>query len=383
MRHHTTTTAGVIALACGICGTVQAQENTQSYLNEHLPAPSDALELKVGTGYTQGFGNLAPGRGLNDVAGAGLGFSADVDYRIDHRWSLGVEGQYQEFQAEDNSSSRGLAANLGATYHFDPVLRGDPWFRFGTGYRWLWENEPMGTQGVDILRHGFDLVTAKVGYDVRVSEDIALAPVVGADLNMFLWQDADGNNTTLSSAQVAMFVYAGLQARFDLGGARTPKAVAKRPERMGVASPQPQTPIAPPPVEETRAVSPSISVSRDVLRECMTNLDNIDSAPKFDFDKSDLLPADYDVLRRIAECFTTGPMKGKGLHLVGHADPRGTIPYNDALGASRARGVATYLETLGVEAGRIEQSSRGKRDARGTDEATWAIDRRVDIVEGR
>jgi peptidoglycan-associated lipoprotein len=124
-------------------------------------------------------------------------------------------------------------------------------------------------------------------------------------------------------------------------------------------------------------------VSEDILRACEMNLDAIDKAPKFDFDKSDLLPADFDVLKQVAECFTTGPMKDARLRLVGRADPRGSVAYNDALGMRRATQAAAYLQQMGVDGSRIEQASRGKLDARGRDEASWAIDRRVDILQSR
>src|SRR6185312_11121842 len=109
--------------------------------------------------------------------------------------------------------------------------------------------------------------------------------------------------------------------------------------------------------------------------------DDAGKAPKFDFDKSDLLPADLAVLKKIAECFTTGPLEGKGLLLVGRADPRGTIEYNDRLGMRRADSVSGFLEQNGIEERRIERTSRGKRDATGHDEATWAVDRRVDVLQ--
>ncbi|HXX67143.1 MAG TPA: OmpA family protein, partial [Polyangiaceae bacterium] len=134
-------------------------------------------------------------------------------------------------------------------------------------------------------------------------------------------------------------------------------------------------------VEEAKPASPSIAMSEGVLRTCTLDVDAVDRAPKFDFDRSDLLPADFEVLKQVAECFTTGPMKGSNLKLVGRADPRGTVSHNDALGMRRAEQVAAYLKQLGVAPSRIEQRSRGKRDAVGVDESSWAIDRRVDILE--
>jgi peptidoglycan-associated lipoprotein len=93
-----------------------------------------------------------------------------------------------------------------------------------------------------------------------------------------------------------------------------------------------------------------------------------------------LLPADDEVLAKIASCVSTGPLKGRSLRLVGRADPRGTQEYNMVLGAERANNVARYLVQMGVDASRVMQTSRGELDAVGTDEATWQRDRRVDIV---
>jgi len=377
---------GVVALTA-LCATARAQENTESYLAQHVRAPSQALELKIMTGYSQGFGNLTPSRSVADASGAGIGVSGDIDYRLSHRWSIGAEAQYQELTPNQNESARSFAANAGVTYHLDPMLRGDPWARLGTGYRIFYDNDPTGEPNSPWRRHGFDILTAKIGYDVRVSEDVAIAPVVGADLNLFAWEfPSNGPGQIMSSPQVATFLYAGIQGRFDIGGERSglvakaapPPPPAPAPQPVGVTELQPQTP---PPAPEPQPVSPSLAVSEDLIRACKLSLESIDKTPKFDFDKSDLLPDDYVVLRQIGECFTTGPMKDEGMTLVGRADPRGTVQYNQKLGMRRANRVAGFLEQYGIDAVRIDQISRGKLDARGHDEATWAIDRRVDILE--
>lgn len=387
MRGHIMMFGGAaLAFAVASGATARAQERNEPYLAQHLRAPSDALELTIGTGYTRGVGTLAPNRDMRNVMGSGIGASVQVDYRLSPPWSIGIEGQYQEFGAEQNSAVRGFAGNFGVTYHFMPTVRGDAWARLGTGYRLLWEYDPPGLQGQQVMRHGFDLVTAKVGYDVRVSEDVAIAPVVGADVNTFIYEmPSDGRNEAMSSAQTAVFFWAGLQGRFDIGGSRGGlPAIAQRlvDERKGVTAPQPESPIAPPsPAEEPEPTTPSLAVSEDILRVCQVNLDAIDKAPKFEFDKSALLPADTAVLNQVADCFVSGPLKDAALHLVGRADPRGTVAYNDALGMKRAKAIAAYFERLGVPPDRIELTSRGKRDARGHDEATWAVDRRVDILQ--
>jgi peptidoglycan-associated lipoprotein len=100
--------------------------------------------------------------------------------------------------------------------------------------------------------------------------------------------------------------------------------------------------------------------------------------PHFDFDSSAVhVDPALDVL---AACFTQGPMVGKELRLVGHADPRGDFEYNLSLGHRRAGNVANYLQTKGLKDDRIATSSRGEMDATGQDESGWEQDRRVDIV---
>ena len=108
------------------------------------------------------------------------------------------------------------------TVHASPYARVDPWIRLGTGYRLLWDVHPIEAANTTPLYHGFDALTGKLGVDLRVARDVAIAPVIGADLQTFVWQ----NSTALQTAQLATFVYGGLQGRFD-AGAGTNQTVAK------------------------------------------------------------------------------------------------------------------------------------------------------------
>ena len=142
--------------------------------------------------------------------------------------------------------------------------------------------------------------------------------------------------------------------------------------------------IAPAPAKAPPArlvvVSPNVSVSEELVAACKLNLDNVDSAPKFDFDRSALVAQDNAVLSQIANCVTNGPLAGRALDLVGRADPRGTGEYNMALGGRRASSVRDYLSGLGVDGTKLSLSSRGELDSTGTDESGWQRDRRVDIL---
>jgi peptidoglycan-associated lipoprotein len=141
-----------------------------------------------------------------------------------------------------------------------------------------------------------------------------------------------------------------------------------------------ETRVTSAPTFKTTPVSPSIAVSEDIVRACNLHFEDVVTAPKFEFDKSELFAADHDVLEKIGQCLTAGPLQGRAIKLIGRADPRGTPDYNLALGARRAHAVGSFVESLGVAPSRIRETSRGELDATGSDEATWLIDRRVDIV---
>jgi hypothetical protein len=102
-------------------------------------------------------------------------------------------------------------------------------------------------------------------------------------------------------------------------------------------------------------------------------------APKFEFDSPDLGAATRQVIQRLAACLSTGSLQGARVLLTGHCDARGEAEYNLTLGAQRAENVKTLLIGLGVPMDRIMTSSRGKLDATGSDDASMANDRRVDI----
>ena len=150
---------------------------------------------------------------------------------------------------------------------------------------------------------------------------------------------------------------------------------------VATVAPAPTT-NTPAPAPVTKPASPTVSVGDELAKKCELRLGNIQEAPKFDYDASELAPADRDVLQQIATCVTSGPLKGKKLELTGRADPRGTEEYNLGLGTRRAGSVKTFLERLGVNGGQLGETTRGALDANGNDENGWSLDRRVDITLG-
>lgn len=154
---------------------------------------------------------------------------------------------------------------------------------------------------------------------------------------------------------------------------KKPEVVTK-PVPPARQAPAPKAAEAPP-----QPISPSVSVSDELLQRCRLQLQDMRKAPKFAYDQFELLPADRDVLDQIAQCLTSGPLRGQALRLTGRADPRGSQEYNLALGTRRAGTVAGYLERLGVPTAQLVSATRGDLDATGVDEAGWQVDRRVDL----
>jgi peptidoglycan-associated lipoprotein len=96
----------------------------------------------------------------------------------------------------------------------------------------------------------------------------------------------------------------------------------------------------------------------------------------FDFNESALTTEATATLARDAECLKK---VNRPAQMVGHTDPRGTQEYNLALSERRAQSVRDHLGRLGVEGTQLSVLPRGSLDAKGTDEPSWAQDRRVDF----
>jgi peptidoglycan-associated lipoprotein len=159
---------------------------------------------------------------------------------------------------------------------------------------------------------------------------------------------------------------------------------------LGCASKTPPEPETPPPAEKPAATpapaqsekpgddptQSDINISDAIRKACGLT----DTEAHFAFNSADVRESDRDLLKKIATCFATGPLKGKTMLLVGHADPRGEDEYNMVLGGRRSDNVGAAMIDAGLPEKQLETSSRGELDAVGTDEATWSKDRRVDVM---
>ncbi|SDH39796.1 peptidoglycan-associated lipoprotein Pal [Paraburkholderia phenazinium] len=100
----------------------------------------------------------------------------------------------------------------------------------------------------------------------------------------------------------------------------------------------------------------------------------------FDFDSYTVKSDDQPLLEAHAKYLMAHP--NRHVLIQGNTDERGTSEYNLALGERRSEAVLHDLETLGVRDSQLEAVSFGKEKpvALGHDEASWAQNRRADLV---
>jgi len=204
-----------------------------------VPPPVRAVEIGVGGGYAQGIGdinNIQPS--LTDIAGPGGSVQASLGYRFTKNFSAELYGSGARFSRRNELPSGtdvwSSTGGIQATWHFRPWYSVDPWISLATGWRGYWTN-PDGIATTS--RHGLQIARLQMGIDYRFSRGVAIAPVIGADMSMFLTQDTPGviggfNN--IQSPNVNFFFFGGLAARFDLVPTGAPNSrSAGTPSRFG------------------------------------------------------------------------------------------------------------------------------------------------------
>ena len=100
----------------------------------------------------------------------------------------------------------------------------------------------------------------------------------------------------------------------------------------------------------------------------------------FEFDRARITDDAAAVLQAKAEILRNFP--NVAITIEGHADERGSLEYNQALGQRRAQSAKTYLVNLGMSAGMFRTVSYGEERpvAQGANESAWAENRRDEFV---
>lgn len=101
----------------------------------------------------------------------------------------------------------------------------------------------------------------------------------------------------------------------------------------------------------------------------------------FEYNKYDIRDEDQAYVKRIYQWMNN--FQEAVIRAEGHADERGSIDYNMALGEKRAQAVKKALIMLGVDENRIKTISYGEERpaSDGHDEDSWYQNRRVEAVK--
>ncbi len=100
----------------------------------------------------------------------------------------------------------------------------------------------------------------------------------------------------------------------------------------------------------------------------------------FDYDQSAIRSDAESVLRQKLAILRSSPQVR--IRMEGHADERGSVEYNQALGNRRAQSVLDFFTQQGLTAGAFQTTSFGEERPLSTasNETAWAQNRRVEFV---
>lgn len=200
--------------------TAHAGDSTsdRGRLRGAMPAIDDAIELAVGVGVARSEGDLG---GAMD-AGVVVGTAAELELAIGRRITPNLAlSFYLTAQDEGAASVPGRSIHTGsagvkADFHLRPTLATDPWLSVGAGLRALLTVD----DGAELLI-GAELARVQLGVDLRMSESISIAPMIGASASLYGAQRTPMDGfSELSDKGIAWTFTAGVAGRFDLGGTR-------------------------------------------------------------------------------------------------------------------------------------------------------------------
>ena len=119
-----------------------------------------------------------------------------------------------------------------------------------------------------------------------------------------------------------------------------------------------------------RAIAAETEAARTIIQQMIF----------FDFDRSEILPESEVVLRRKVAVLRANP--NVRIRIAGHADERGSVEYNRALGQRRAQAAKDFLVNFGIAESRITTVSFGEDRplVNESNEEAWAKNRRDEFT---
>jgi hypothetical protein len=213
-------------------------------------APKNALELQFEAGYTQPIGQLAGDVNMSDVLHAGFVGGGALALRLSPRFAVAGYGSFHQSAPDARLGGMvfGGAGGLMGEIHALPYNLVDPFVAVGAGYRLLFV-APHGPPDNHMF-HGFEVLKTDAGVDFRISKDFALGPMLGAAVDVFVWDlnETQHTNTAIANTTLSAFFFAGIAGKFDVLGKRVPEpGAAKVIPASGPPTAREVKPIASPP----------------------------------------------------------------------------------------------------------------------------------------
>lgn len=324
---------------------------------------------------------LRGGIGIVDPKSDNLTLSPEQEIQVDTGTSLTIEGTYMfldnwgvELLAAypfthdvdiDGAEGVGniaevdhLPPTLSLQYHFNPDGKFRPYIGAGLNYTTFFNEDTKGAlAGADLELDDSWGAAGQVGADVTLSGNWFLNLVVRyIDID----SDAKLNGADLGTVEIDPFVYqAQVGYRF---GAAAP-VVAAAPVAAAVAAPPPPPPPPAPPADsdgdgviDEKDQCPDTPKGERVGPQGCTC--DVTRQLQFATSSAVLSESDKAVLDEVAENLKR--LKFISGTVVGHTDSTGSEAYNQALSERRAASAVAYLETKGIDPGRLKASGAGE-----------------------
>ena len=210
-----------------VSSLASAQED--SVLARRVGPAASGFEASFAAGYARPYGRLSAGRAMSDLAIGGIGNDLELGWRLTPELGVAVSAEYDDFEANspNGKAARSLLGGAAGTLHLQPREAIDPWLSFGVGYRALWD---VRQDLPNVTYQGLRVGRLLGGVDLRTDAFFSIAPVVGADMTVFLWQLPQGGATSaIAEPRVSTFFFAGVQGRVDFAGSTRTDVASRRP----------------------------------------------------------------------------------------------------------------------------------------------------------
>jgi peptidoglycan-associated lipoprotein len=151
----------------------------------------------------------------------------------------------------------------------------------------------------------------------------------------------------------------------------------------GKKQPQVAPTPTPTPTQQPTTTTPTTTPTRDDAAERAAEMRRIAGVLEqivfFDYDESTIRADAQEALAAKVPLLRQHP--SVRMRIEGHADERGSVEYNLALGMRRANAVRDYLTGFGLDASRFETFSFGEDRpmAQGSGESAWSQNRRAEF----